>query len=163
MKYLLKQKLISFGDDFDVLDEQGRKAFYFDSKTGGFTAKIIVLSDKGEQLAVIKKKMFSFRPTYIVKKDGKELARIFKKAFSFRKSFIVDIPGPNDITVNGKFVEHGYLFYQDGRQIAEVSKKWFTGKDTYGVDIENPNNTLLILCASVIIDILCHPGRDSSF
>ena len=154
---------MSFGDDFDVLDESGRKAFYFDSKVGGFTQKIIVLSASGEQLAVIKKKHFAFRPTFIVKKDGKELARIFKKAFSFRKSFLIDVPGPNDYTVVGRFTEHSYVFYQNGQKIAEASKKWFRSKDTYGIDIENPKDVLLVLSAAVVIDILCHPGRDSSF
>lgn len=163
MKYFLKQKLLSFGDDFDVLDEQGQKVYYFDSKTGGFTRKIIILSASGEKLAVISKKLFTFRPTFTLKKDGKELAKVYKKALSFRKSFIIDIPGPDDFTVVGKFIEHSYLFYQNGRKVAEVSKKWFTSKDTYGVDIQDSSNPLLILSAAVIIDILCHPGRDSSF
>ena len=154
MKYILKQKLLTFGDDFEVLDENNHKAFYFDSKTGGFSKKIIILSASGEKIAVIKKKHFAFRPTFVIKKDGNEIAKIYKKAFSFRKSFIIDIPGPNDYTVIGKFTEHSYLFYQNGRQIAEVSKKWFRSKDTYGVDIENSrmtnniNNSLTLSCNS---------------
>jgi uncharacterized protein YxjI len=163
MKFSLKQKLLSFGEDFDVLDENGRKAFYFDSKVGGFTKKIVVLTADGKEVAVIKKKLFTYRPTFTIKKDGVELARVFKKALTFRKTFLVDVPGPNDITVVGRFAEHTYKFLRDGRPIAEVSKKWFTAKDTYGIEVENSNDVLLVLSSAVIIDLICHPGRDSSF
>ena len=67
MKYILKQKLLAFGDDFDVLDENNRKAFYFDSKTGGFSKKIVILSASGEKIAVIKKKYFSLVGDSIVR------------------------------------------------------------------------------------------------
>ena len=164
VKYILKQKLLAFGDDFDVLDESGNKVFYFDSKIGGFQRRIIVEGADGQRVAVIKKKFFTFRPTFILYgKDGAEDARIFKKAFTFRKTFFIDVPGPHDITVVGRFVEHDYRFFRDGREIAEVSKRWFKAKDTYGVEVANRGDLLLVLSAAVVIDILCHAGRDSSF
>lgn len=163
MRYILKQKILAFGDDFEVQDEHGRRAFFFDSKVGGFTRKIVVYGSNGEQVAIIRKKLLTFRPTFILYRDNREVARIYKKLLSFRRSFVIDVPGPNDITVVGRFSEHSYNFYRDGREIAEVSKKWFRSKDTYGVEIANSSDALLVLTGAVIIDIMCHTGRDSSF
>lgn len=163
MRFILKQKFISFGNDFSVFDEHGNKAFYFDAKVLTLTRKIVVLSPANQEVAVIKRKFFSFRPTYVVRQQGQELARIFKKLFSFRKTFVIDVPGPNDITVVGQVLEHNYQFVRNGQQIAEVSKKWFRGQDTYGVDVGSTGDALLILCCAVVIDMLCHPLRDSGF
>lgn len=172
MKYMLKQRLMAFGDDFDVYDENGRKAYYFDSKIGGFRPRIIVQDATGRQIGLIKKKLFTFRPTYLVYRDSDLVAEISQKLFSFRKSFVVkpvsaaaskEVNSAELITVTGSFVEHSYYFYRARQQIAQVSKKWFTAKDTYGVDIDKGDDAFLVLSAAVIVDILCHPKRDSGF
>ena len=160
---MLKQRLIAFGNDFDVYDESGRKAYYFDSKVGGFRPRIIIQDSAGRQIGLIKKKLFTFRPTYIVFRDSALVAEIAQKLFSFRKSFVIKPVNAEFITVTGSFVEHSYYFYRAKQKIAQVSKKWFTGKDTYGIDIEQGDDAFIVLSAAVIVDILCHPKRDSSF
>ena len=163
MKYYIKQKFLSVGDDFEVFDESGKQVYYFDGKVLAIGRKTIVLDGAGAQVALIRKKLLSFRPTFIVWSDGVELAKIFKKRLSFRKTFIIDVPGPDDITVVGKLIEHDYSFYRNNYKIAEVSKKWFRGSDTYGVEIIDANDALLILSCMVVIDMVCHPSRDSGF
>ncbi len=163
MKYYIKQKYLAVGDDFEVFDEAGKQVLYFDGKVLAIGRKTIVLDGSGAQIALIRKKLFSFRPTFILTSDGKELARIYKKRLAFRKTFIIDVPGPDDITVVGRLIEHDYSFYRNNYKIAEVSKKWFRGSDTYGVEIQDPNDALLILSCMVVIDMVCHPGRDSTF
>ena len=163
MKYFMKQRLVSFGDDFDVVDESGQKRFFFDSKIGGFRPRIIVEDANANRIAQLKKKLFSFRPTYLFFRESKQEAIIFKKAFSFRKSFVINSPNSDPIVIVGSFVEHSYKFFRKQRLIAESSKKWFTAKDTYGIDIEAGEDPVLLLSAAVVIDILCHPKRDSGF
>ena len=43
--------------------------------------------------------------------------------------------------------------------MAEVSQKWFRVRDTYGVEIEPGQNDILILAATVAIDMISNPGR----
>lgn len=163
MKYTLQQKLVAFGDDFSVFDESGAEAFFFDGKVFSIGKKIIVSAAGGQEIAVIRRKLFAIRPTFVVKQGGSELARIYKKLLTFRRSLVIDVPGPNDITIVGEVLEHNYQFNRNNSQIAEVSKKWFKGQDTYSVEVVNSNDALLVLCATVIVDLLCHPKRKSGF
>jgi uncharacterized protein YxjI len=45
------------------------------------------------------------------------------------------------------------------RKIAEVSKKWFRVADTYGVEIEPGQNDVVLLAATVAVDMMAHPDR----
>jgi uncharacterized protein YxjI len=49
-----------------------------------------------------------------------------------------------------------YKFERAGRTVAEVSKRWFAWNDTYGVDIKDDEDDVLILSATVVIDMVCH-------
>lgn len=163
MRFTLQQKLLAFGDDFSAFDEAGKLAYFFDGKVFAFGKKIVIQSGSGKELGVIRRKLFAFRPTFIVRKDRGVVATIYKKLFSFRKGFFIDVPGPDDITVTGEVFEHNYSFVKNGREIAKVVKQWFKGQDTYSVDLSSGDDPLLVLSAVVIIDILCHPKRDSGF
>jgi uncharacterized protein YxjI len=44
-------------------------------------------------------------------------------------------------------------------RIAEVSKKWFRVRDTYGVEIDPGQNDIVILAATVAVDMMAHEGR----
>ena len=43
--------------------------------------------------------------------------------------------------------------------MAETSKKWFRLCDSYGVEIEPGQNDILILAATVAIDMISNPAR----
>lgn len=164
MKYVMKQRLLAFGDDFSVKTEDGRDVFCFDGKIGSFRKKVVVKDPNTKsEVAVILKKWLTFRPTFGIIQKGKEIATIYKKLASIRNAFVIDLPGPDNIEIIGKLVEHDYKFYRGKQQIAQVSKKWFTGRDTYGIDIESDRDALLVLSGAVVVDLLCHPKRDSSF
>ncbi len=159
MKYMLKQRLVAFGNDFDVFDESGKKLFYFDSKIGGFRPRIIIEDASGRQIGLIKKKLFTFWPTYLLYDQSGLIAQIHKNNFALRKTFVIKPVGAPNIKVIGSFVEHNYHFYEGGQKVAESSKKWFTGKDSYGIDVEKSSQLIPILSAAVIIDIQYHPKR----
>jgi uncharacterized protein YxjI len=78
----------------------------------------------------------------------------------FRASFSVDVPGPDDLEAQGNFLEHEYRFTRHGETVGEVSKKWFSWTDTYGVEVAEGEDDVLILAATVVIDLCCHDDRD---
>lgn len=159
----MKQALLSFGDDFAVKDETGRDQYYFDGKAFSFGKHLVIKNSNGNEVARLKQKLLTFAPTYRLVTDKGELARISKKLLTFRPSFLIDVPGPDDITVVGKMIEHDYRFLRNGSEIAHCSKRWFRAKDTYGIDVHDQSDALLVLSAAVVIDLVCHPKRDSSF
>lgn len=154
---------MSFGDDFAIKDENGNECFYFDGQALSIGKKIIIKGPAREEIARLQQKLFSFVPSYVLTKGGQPWAKISKKLFTFRPAFVVDVLGREKITVVGKMLEHDYRFLRNGKEIARSSKKWFTGKDTYGINVESSVDPLLVLSAAVVVDLVCHPKRDSSF
>ncbi len=162
MRYIMKQQLLAIGDDFAVEDEHGNPCYYFDGKVLTLRKKLIVSGPSGE-MGRVESALFSFVPTFSVKLGGREIARIRKKILAFRPSFVIKVHGGHPITVTGRLLEHDYRFMRQGLEIGLVSKKWFRGRDTYGIEVHDPSESYIILSAAVVIDLICHPKRDSTF
>ncbi|MBE2249889.1 MAG: LURP-one-related family protein [Myxococcus sp.] len=159
MKYVVKQKLFSFGDDFAIKDESGREVYSVDGRA--FTLlreKLAFLDAQKREVAFIRERLVALTPSYEILRDGK-VAAVVKKDFInlFRVGFTVDVPGPDDLEATGSLLEHEYTFKRGGRVVAEVSKRWFSLTDTYGVDVAEGEDEVLVLASTVVIDMLCHP------
>ena len=161
MRYLLKQKLFSWGDDFKIKNEAGEDVFFVDGKAFSFGDKLSFQDLNGTELAFIRQKLLSWGPTYEVYR-GDALAAVVKKHLFtlFRCKFTVDVPGPDDLEAHGSFLDHEYTFSRGDREVAVVSKRWFSWTDTYGVDISQGEDDILILASTVVIDLACHKKKD---
>jgi len=158
MRYVMKQKLFSWGDDFTIKNEAGEDVYFVDGKAFTIGDKLSFQDMNGNELAFIKQKLLNWGPTYEISRDGKVVAVVKKKLFALiHHRFTVDVPGPDDIEANGSFTDHEYTFTRGGRAVATVSKKWFTWADTYGVDIVDGEDDILILASTVVVDMACHP------
>ena len=160
MRYLMKQKLFCFGDDFAIKDEAGREKFFVDGKALSFGDKLSFQDMQGNELAFIKQKLLSWSPTYEIYRKGELYATVKKELFTFlRCRFCVDVPGPNDLEAAGEFMEHDYTFTRNGEDVAYVSKKWFSLSDSYGVEVAQGEDDVLILASTVVIDMACHGDK----
>ena len=160
MRYMMKQKLFAWGDDFYIKDSNGNDAFFVDGKAFSFGKQLAFQDLNGNELAFIRQKLLSWGPTYEIYRDGELYAVVKKELFTFFKcSFTVDVPGPHDLEAEGDFLEHEYWFSRDGNGVAHVSKEWFSWSDTYGVDISHGEDDVLILASTVVIDMACHQGN----
>ena len=158
MRYVMKEKILSWGDDFRIRDESGRDVFLVDGKVFSFGDKLSFKDMAGNELALIDQKMLSIGPTYEIVRGGKVAAVVKKKLFTImRAKFTVDVPGPNDLEAKGDFIGHDYTFERNGRDVARVSKKWFRMSDTYGVEVAPGEDDVLILASAVVIDLCTHP------
>ena len=157
MRYMMKQKLFCWGDDFTIKDDQGRDVFFVDGKAFSFGNKLSFQDMARNELAFIRQKLLAWGPTYEIY-QGSQLAAIVKKALFtfFHCKFTVDVPGPDDLEAEGDFLDHEYHFTRDGRTVATVSKQWFSWTDTYGVEIADGEDAVLILASTVVIDMVCH-------
>jgi uncharacterized protein YxjI len=161
MRYILKQKLLSWGDDFRVKNEAGEDVFYVDGKAFSIGDKLSFQDMAGRELAFIRQKLLAWGPTYQVYRDGELAAVVKKRLFTlFRCKFTVDVPGPDDLEAVGSFLDREYTFQRGDRKVAEVSKRWFSWTDTYGVDVNPGEDDLLILASAVVIDLICHDDKN---
>lgn len=160
MRYVLKQKFLSWGDDYHVRDESGAEAFFVDGKVFTIRNTLIFKDVQGAELATIQKKILSWGPTYEIYRAGQLVAVVKKHLFTlFRCKFTVDVPGPDDLEAQGNFFDYEYSFSRGGREVAQVSKRWFSWTDTYGVDVAAGEDPVLIVASAVVIDQICHEER----
>ena len=158
MRYLLRQDLFSFGDDFTIKNEAGEPVFQVDGKAFTVLREKLAFEDmQGQELAFIRERIIALTPSYEILRNG-EVAAVVKKDLInlFRCGFTVDVPGPDDLEAQGSLLDHEYTFTRGSRTVATVSKRWFSFTDTYGVEIEPGEDPVLILASTVVIDMICH-------
>ncbi len=157
MRYLMKQKLVCWGDDFAIKNEAGEDVFFVDGRAFSVGDKLSFQDMQRNELAFIRQKLLSWGPTYEITRKGELAAVVKKHLFTlFRCKFTVDVPGPDDLEAAGSFLDMEYTFTRGSQPVAEVSKRWFAWADTYGVDIAEGEDDVLLLASTVVIDMVCH-------
>jgi len=160
VRYLMRERILSWGDDFTIKDDAEREVFYVDGKVFSFGDKLSFKDKDGKEVALIDQKLLSFGPQYEIIRGGTTVAVVKKQLFTlFRARFTVDVPGPDDLEAKGNFLEHEYVFERDGRDIARISKKWLSLSDSYAIDINEGEDDVVILAAAVVIDLVSHPDQ----
>jgi uncharacterized protein YxjI len=160
MRFVMKERLLSWGDDFYIKDESDRDVFFVDGKAFSFGDQLSFQDMQGNELAYIKQKLLSWGPSFEIYRDGQLVAVVKKKLFSFlRHVFTIDVPGPDDLVAEGNFWDHEYQFSRSGRVVAQVSKRWFSWSDTYGIEIAEDEDAVLVLASAVVIDQVCHDEK----
>jgi len=163
MRYLMRERILSWGDDFAIRNAEGEDAYYVDGKVFSFGDKLSFRDAQGNEVALIDQKLLAVGPQYEIVRGGKTVAVVKKHLFTlFRARFTIDVPGPDDLEAKGDFLDHEYSFDRAGRQVARVSKKWFSLTDTYGIDIDDQEDDVLILASAVVIDLVSHPDQKSN-
>jgi uncharacterized protein YxjI len=161
VRYVLKQKLLSWGDDYYIRDDQGREVYLVDGKAISLRNQLSFKDLAGNELAFIRQKLLKLSPTYEIHRDGKVAAVVQKKLFAlFHHRFSVDVPGPDDLEAKGDFLDHEYVFKRGDREVATVSKRWLSLRDTYGIEIADGEDDVLILASAVVVDQASHPNDD---
>ena len=159
-RFRLRQKILSWGDDYVVKDQDGRERFFVDGKVFTLRNTLVFEDMRGNALARIQQRILAWGPTFEIERDG-NLAAVVRKHLStlFRCSFGVDVPGPDDLEAQGSLFDCEYEFTRRGRRVAEVSKRFFAFSDTYGLEIEDGEDAVLLLAATVVIDPCCHEKK----
>lgn len=155
--FVIREKIFALGDDFSIQDDAGNDCYYVDGKVFTIRDQLVMQDMSGHDVATIYRRLFSWGPTYEISRGGRTTS-VHKHLFTlFRCKFTVDVPGPDDIEVQGSFLDHEYEFRNTaGDAIAWVSKKWIALTDRYSVKIADHVDEVTILAAAIVIDRCCH-------
>ena len=100
----MKQKLLSWGDDFTIKDEAGTDAFFVDGRALSFGDKLSFQDMSGNELVYIEQKLLKWGPTYELWRGDEQLAVVKRELYSFiHHRFTVDVPGPTTSKPRGIF------------------------------------------------------------
>jgi uncharacterized protein YxjI len=155
VRFQMREKMISIGDDYWIEDDAGQKVFKVNGKAARIRDTWVLEDARGNEVAKIRERKLSIRDAIKIELPGDE-AKVKKALIGFRDRFHVELDHGEDLKVKGNIVDHDYEIERDGKKIAEVSKKWFRARDTYGVEIRDPLDAVLVLAVTVAVDALAH-------
>jgi len=154
----MREKMVSFGDDYWIQNEHGQKAFKVDGKALRVRSTLNFEDAHGKKIYQIQEKKLRVKDSMEVEDAQGNRVAIVKKAIisPIRDRFSVSIKGGSDLDVKGNIVDHQYTIGEGRDKVAEASKKWFRVRDSYGVEVETGQDDLLILAVTVCIDQMAH-------
>ena len=159
--YKMRQRLVSIGDDFWIETDTGEKAYKVDGKALRLRETLILEDPEGHKLAKIQERMLRIKDAMEVEDgDGNRLALVKKALISpLRDRWTVEIEHGPDLKIKGNILDHEYTFTDGDTEVASVSKKWFRVADTYGVEIAPGQDPVVVLAATVALDMMAQEGR----
>jgi uncharacterized protein YxjI len=155
MRFQMRERMISVGDDYWIEDGSGDRVFKVDGKALRVRDTWVLEDRAGNEVATIREKKLTIRDKIRIEFPGGGEATVRKAMMGIRDRFHVDVAG-GDLKVHGNIVDHEYDIERDGDKIAEVSKKWFRVRDTYGVEVHDPQEVVLLLAVTVALDAMSH-------
>ena len=161
MVYRIREKFWSWGNDFNITDQDGNEVYQVDGKAFSWGDKLSFQDMNGRELAFISQKLLSFKPRYEIMRNGSLFAEVVKEWSWFKKKFTLDVPGPNDYTIEGSFWQHEFTFSRSEGVVATVSKDYWGWTDAYGVNIVDGEDDVSILCACIVIDQVLHDNNNN--
>ena len=157
-RYMMRQKIVAFGDDFYIENERGEQVFHIDGKILTIRDTLIFQDMQGRELCRIKEKLVKIKDTMNIEDpDGKNLATVKKDLINvFRDHWTVKVTGGPDLDIKGNVLDFDYRIREGRDDVARISKKFFRVRDTYGVEIQSNQNDVLILAITVALDMMVH-------
>jgi uncharacterized protein YxjI len=163
MRYLVREKVFSIGDDFWITDEQGNKVFLVDGKALRLRETFELKDASGAILATVKKKLIAIRDTMEIEHDGAVVATVRKAVISpLHHRSVIDLADGSRLEAVGNILDKEFDILGDGQPIAHVSRSWFRLRDTYGVDVAPGQNDALILAIAVCLDRIHHDEEEEA-
>lgn len=154
MRYLIRETFFHITEDSTITDENGQPVFQVNGKLFSIHNTVVMRDMAGNEAATIRKHLIALRPTYEITHEGHEVAEVRKHLFTpFVDRFTVDIPGPDDLEIQGSIFEHEFTIHRGGEVVATISKRWISLTDTYAVDVAPGQNDVLVLASVLALDL----------
>jgi uncharacterized protein YxjI len=155
-RFMMKEKLLSIGDDYWIEGPGGERAFKVNGKALRVRDTFVLEDAAGHEVATIKERKLSVRDAISIEL-GDQKATVKKAMIGIRERYHVEVDGGPDLKVHGNIVDHEYeIEIDDGPKIGKVSKKWFRVRDSYGIDVLDPLQTVMVLAVAVAVDSMSH-------
>jgi len=101
MRYVMKQKLLSWGDDFYIKDENERNVYFVDGKAFSIGDQLSFQDLQGNELAFIKQAEGNFTDhEYTFRRGDRTVATVSKPWFAWTDTYGIEIaPGEDPVLI----------------------------------------------------------------
>ncbi len=160
-RYLMRQRIVALGQDFDICNERGQPVFKIDGKVRLVRESLKFRDLQGHELYRLQEKLIRVRESFSILRGDQVVARVHNALVDpLRERFQIEIPGGQDMTALGKFIWAEYRITRGGQQVAQISKRFsWIRRDQYVVDVGPGEDDCLILAITVVIDMMVSNGR----
>ena len=150
MKLLIKQRVFSWTDSYDVYDESGEARYQVSAEFFSLGHRLHVYDKRtGREIGAIHEKLFTFLPQFEIVIAG-EVRGVVRKEFTFFiPKYRVDYRGWD---VDGDIMGWDYRVTDGGREIMDLSKELFHWSDTYVLNFRDPADEIPGLLLVLAID-----------
>lgn len=157
MKYILKNKVFSWGNGSTVRDESGRDLFFVKGKALTFTKKKYVRDMNKNVLYTVRNKFFHLLlpKVFVCDAQGNKLLMIKKKKlFAFRQNFeIVQLSdNAKNLSISGDIIARHFDILDNGVPVAHVRKNFNLIKDSFWIDTDRTDMAPLLIAFVIAID-----------
>ena len=150
MKLLIKQRVFSWTDTYDVFDENEQPRYYVKSEFFSIGHQIHVYEcNSDREVGAVHQKLFSLLPTFEIVINGNTIGRIKKDFTFFKPKYQIDC---NGWQVDGNYIGWNYQVTNQDQVILTITKEPFHWGDTYVIDYLNREDELLGLLLVIAID-----------
>ena len=157
MRYMVRQRMFSIGDDFWIIDEQGNRAFLVDGKAMSIRQTMEIKDPSGAVAASVHKKLMALRDAMEIERDGQVIATVRREMFSpLHHKSSIDLADGRTLEAVGNLTGREYDIRDSGHTLARVSRAWFEIRDTYGVDVAPGEDAAMLLATAVCLDRIHH-------
>ena len=157
MRYTVRQKMFSIGDDFWVTDEQGNRVFLVDGKAMRLRETLELKDTSGAVVATVRKKLLAVRDTMQIERGGPVAATVRKAMLSpLRHPSTIDLADGCQLEAAGNILDMELEIRAGHQPLARVSRAWFRLRDTYGVAVAPGQDDALLIAIAVCLDRIHH-------
>lgn len=149
MRLLIKQRVFSWTDTYDVYDENEQAKYFVKAEFLTLGHQIHVYDRNRNEVGAIYQKLLTFLPAFEVEMEGSPVGTIQKRFTLFSPKYEIDYCGWR---VEGDFMGWDYDVYDGCSVTAHISKQLFRWGDTYVIDFDRPEDELLCLLLVIAID-----------
>ncbi|MDO4378211.1 MAG: LURP-one-related family protein [Erysipelotrichia bacterium] len=159
MEIFIKQQVISFGDKFEIFDQNNQLIYYVKGEVFTFGRKLHVYNLQDEEVCYIYHELFHFLPHYYIEfPDGYKIETIGKFSPFYRKFEVTNLAWK----IEGSNFSHKFNITSDDGNIAEINKEWFSWGDAYHINVENEKYALIVIALTIVIDGIMADSEESA-
>lgn len=157
MRLLIKQRVFSWTDSYDVYDENENRKYFVKAEFLSLGHQLHVYDAAGNEVGAVKQRLLTLLPAFDIEVNGVERGSIQKKFSFLQPKYEVDF---NGWRAEGDFFGWDYDVYAGCSSAIHISKELFHWGDTYVIDFANPEDELMGLLLVIAIDAAnCSDGK----
>lgn len=161
MRYLVRQRIFSFNDSFNITDEYERPVFQVEGKIFSIGNKLNIYDMSENKRVYIEQKVFRFLPEYEIYEADRLVAKVKKQLTFFKPKLDIESEY-GSFQVEGDVFSYSFSILRDEKLIATVSKKFISFSDTYAVEVAEGEKDDFVLALVIVIDQVLHDNNQNN-